>query len=151
MSSSPVPYQLFVGVDIAAASASVACATDPRTVEPAFTVAQTPAGFADLVAHLRRQHLPAGSILVVLEATNTYWMSLALHLHDAGYAVSVINPAQAHQFAKALLKRAKTDAIDAHAAQRAPAPSSQRPCSRGRGRHRHRSMRSCASAYTLSR
>jgi len=27
--------------------------------------------------------------------------------------VSVINPAQAHQFAKALLKRAKTDAIDA--------------------------------------
>jgi transposase len=27
--------------------------------------------------------------------------------------VSVINPAQAHHFAKALLKRAKTDAIDA--------------------------------------
>jgi len=50
-------------------------------------------------------------LLVVLEATNTYWMSLALHLHDAGYAVSVINPAQAHQFAKALLKRAKTDEL----------------------------------------
>lgn len=30
-----------------------------------------------------------------------------------GYAVSVVNPAQAHHFAKALLKRAKTDAIDA--------------------------------------
>jgi len=29
-------------------------------------------------------------------------------------AVSVINPSQAHDFAKALLKRAKTDAIDAH-------------------------------------
>jgi transposase len=113
MSAPAVPYQLFVGIDIAAASASVACATDPRSVAPAFTIAQTPAGFADLVAHLRRQHLPAAAVLVVLEATNTYWMSLALHLHDAGYAVSVINPAQAHQFAKALLKRAKTDAIDA--------------------------------------
>jgi transposase len=111
MPSPPVPYQLFVGVDIAATSASVACATDPRTVEAAFSIAQTPAGFADLVAHLRRRHLPAAAILVVLEATNTDWMSLALHLHDAGYAVSVINPAQAHQFAKALLKRAKTDAI----------------------------------------
>ena len=113
MSAPAVPYQLFVGIDSAAASASVACATDPRSVAPAFTIAQTPAGFADLVAHLRRQHLPAAAVLVVLEATNTYWMSLALHLHDAGYAVSVINPAQAHQFAKALLKRAKTDAIDA--------------------------------------
>ncbi len=113
MSAPAVPYQLFVGIDIAAASASVACATDPRSVAPAFTIAQTPAGFADLVAHLRRQHLPAAAVLVALEATNTYWMSLALHLHDAGYAVSVINPAQAHQFAKALLKRAKTDAIDA--------------------------------------
>ncbi len=113
MSSSPALYQLFVGIDIAAASASVACAIDPRTVEPAFTIAQTPAGFTDLVTRLQRRKLPAAAILVVLEATNTYWMSLALHLHDAGYAVSVINPAQAHQFAKALLKRAKTDAIDA--------------------------------------
>ena len=31
----------------------------------------------------------------------------------AGFCVSVIKPAQAHHFAKALLKRAKTDAIDA--------------------------------------
>ncbi len=76
---------------------SVVCATDPRTIAPAFTIAQTPIGFADLVAQLRRRHLPSAAILVVLEATNTYWMSLALHLHDAGYAVSVINPAQAHQ------------------------------------------------------
>ncbi len=113
MSSLPSPYHVFVGIDIAATSASVACATDPRTVEPAFTIAQTLAGFADLVTRLQQRHLPPAAVLVVLEATNTYWMSLALHLHDAGYAVSVINPAQAHQFAKALLKRAKTDAIDA--------------------------------------
>jgi transposase len=113
MSASPVPYRLFVGIDIAAASASVACATDPRTVAPAFTIAQTPAGFATLISCLQRRDVPAAAILVVLEATNTYWMSLALRLHDAGFAVSVINPAQAHQFAKALLKRAKTDAIDA--------------------------------------
>ncbi len=151
MSSPSVPYQLFVGIDIAAASASVACATDPRTVEPAFTIAQTPAGFADLVTRLQRQHLPAAAILVVLEATNTYWMSLALHLHDAGYAVSVINPAQAHQFAKALLKRAKTDAIDAHAAQRAPARNWRRHCNRSRGHRPQRSMRSCGSACSSGR
>ncbi|MCA1668826.1 MAG: IS110 family transposase [Thermomicrobia bacterium] len=113
MSSLPSPYHVFVGIDIAATSASVACATDPRTVAAAFTIAQTPAGFTDLQTRLERHGIPHREILVVLEATNTYWMSLALHLHNAGYAVSVINPAQAHQFAKALLKRAKTDAIDA--------------------------------------
>ncbi len=66
MSAPAVPYQLFVGVDSAAASASVACATDPRTVAPAFTIAQTPAGFADLVTRLQRRHLPAGSGVIPL-------------------------------------------------------------------------------------
>ncbi len=127
MSPLPIPSQLFVGVDIAAAGASVACATDPRTVETAFTIAQTPAGFADLATRLQRRHLPAPSILVVLEATNTYWMSLALHLHDAGYAVSIINPVQAHQFANSLLKRAKTDAIDAQTLARLAATLQPKP------------------------
>jgi transposase len=51
--------------------------------------------------------------LVVMEATSTYWIMLAVELHDAGYCVSVINPAQAHYFARALLRRAKTDQLDA--------------------------------------
>ena len=52
-------------------------------------------------------------ILVVMEATGSYWISLATRLVHEGFQVSVINPHQAHHFAKALLKRAKTDAIDA--------------------------------------
>src|SRR5919112_2002923 len=40
-------------------------------------------------------------------------MRLATSLVEANIAVSVINPVQAHDFAKALLKRSKTDAIDA--------------------------------------
>ena len=48
-----------------------------------------------------------------MEATGSYWISLATRLVHEGFVVSVINPAQAHHFAKALLKRAKTDAIDA--------------------------------------
>ncbi len=55
----------------------------------------------------------AAEILVVMEATGAYWLSLATALVAQGFAVSVINPAQAHHFAKALLRRAKTDAIDA--------------------------------------
>ena len=51
--------------------------------------------------------------LVVMEATGIYWLSFATFLARLGYAVSIVNPSQAHHFAKALLKRAKTDAIDA--------------------------------------
>ena len=45
-------------------------------------------------------------------------MTLATSLAQAGFAVAVINPGyrlgEAHAFAKALLKRNKTDPIDAH-------------------------------------
>ncbi len=37
----------------------------------------------------------------------------AVTLHTAGYGVSVINPLQAYHFAKARLRRAKTDPLDA--------------------------------------
>lgn len=74
---------------------------------------QTPDGLAALQRTLHHTHADPGATLVVLEATGSYWITLALTLHQAGYAVSVINPAQAHHFAKALRCRSKTDAIDA--------------------------------------
>lgn len=53
------------------------------------------------------------AVLVVMEATGSYWVALATALYHAGFAVSVINPAQAHYFAKAQLRRAKNNALDA--------------------------------------
>jgi transposase len=38
---------------------------------------------------------------------------LATQLHQAGYVVSVANPAHVHHYAKSRGRRAKTDAIDA--------------------------------------
>jgi transposase len=84
-----------------------------RALSPVMTIDQTPQGFSSLQQHLLATGHAPSSILVVMEATGSYWMNLALTLTQAGFQVSVINPAQAHHFAKALLKRAKTDAIDA--------------------------------------
>ena len=42
-----------------------------------------------------------------------YWIALATQLVHTGFQRCVIDPAQAHHFAQALLQRAKTDAIDA--------------------------------------
>jgi len=106
-------YTLFVGVDIAAASATVAWVLPPAKVSRAVTIAQTPKGFDQLQQMLMSLGAPPAQTLIVMEATGSYWMRLATALTQTGFAVSVINPAQAHHFAKALLKRSKTDVIDA--------------------------------------
>ncbi len=109
----PVGYRLFVGVDIAAATAMAAWQPVGGKVGRPVQIAQSPEGHADLHEKLHASGVPAGETLVVMEATGSYWITLATTLAQRGYAVSVINPSQAHDFAKALLKRAKTDAIDA--------------------------------------
>jgi transposase len=111
--SQAASYRLFVGIDIAKASASVTWMATDRVLSPVMTIEQSPAGFSSLQQRLVATGHASSAILVVMEATGSYWMNLALSLTQAGFQVSVINPAQAHHFAKALLKRAKTDTIDA--------------------------------------
>jgi transposase len=112
-SQSTESYSLFVGVDIAAATATVSWMRRGEKACRPVTIEQTADGYASLERKLRATgHVP-DHVLVVMEATGSYWITLATQLVHAGFQVSVINPAQAHHFAKALLKRAKTDAIDA--------------------------------------
>ena len=61
------------------------------------------------------ERLPAaGTCLIVVEATGGYERSLVLGLVNAGHVVSVVNPRQVRDFAKALGILAKTDKIDAY-------------------------------------
>ena len=108
-----LPYQRFIGIDIAAATFtwSTSTATTPPT-RPA-TLSQSAEGFAALIERLQAGEVAPAATLVVMEATGSYGITLATTLHAAGFAISVVNPAQGHHFAKALLKRSKTDAIDA--------------------------------------
>lgn len=105
--------QLYVGIDIAAATFTAAWLAPGGQPTAPFTRDQTPAGYAALQQRLRATGTPPAGTAVVLEATGTYWVALAVTLHEAGYHVSVVNPLQAHHFAKAQLRRAKTDALDA--------------------------------------
>jgi transposase len=54
-----------------------------------------------------------GATLVVMEATGGYEAGLACALQAAGFAVVVVNPRQARDFAKSMGRLAKTDGIDA--------------------------------------
>ena len=125
MNASAPSAHLFVGVDIAASSFAAAWSVHPAPPQRARSFLQTPDGFAAFQAALATTSVPPAQTLIVLEATGSYWISLAVTLHQAGYSVSVVNPAHAHAFARSLPRRAKTDQLDAQllarfAAERQP-------------------------------
>lgn len=125
-------YTLFVGIDVAAKTVSASFTDGTHPPARSLTYDQTAAGYRALHEQLQVSGHSPQTTLVVMEATGTYWLTLAGALVLAGYRVSVVNAAQAHAFAKALLKRAKTDAIDAQtlallAAKLQPQPWSPPP------------------------
>lgn len=110
--SSPVnqnpPVKCFSGVDVSHKDFTAALlqpgqeqkdkAKDknkPKLVS-ATPFAQTAEGFAKFIAKLNATGYAPSEHLIVMEATGAYWIALAVALCQAGFAVSVINPAQAH-------------------------------------------------------
>jgi transposase len=105
-------YRLWCGIDVAAKSLTISWITDHRTYAPPLTLPSTPEGITQLHHHLAAMAPPAET-LVVLEATGSYWVRLAVALHAAGFHVRGVNPKQTHHWAKSLPRRGKTDGLDA--------------------------------------
>jgi transposase len=97
---------IFVGVDVAKATLEVFCAELPLAPQ----VPNTPAGIRLLCQALRKHR---AKVLVICEATGGLEAALVAALHQAGLAVSVLNPRRARDFARATGQLAKTDRIDA--------------------------------------
>ena len=98
----------FAGIDVGAEELILVIRKNGTPYKPQkFT--NTPADRARLVKKL--SNLPG--IIVCLEATGVYHFDLSIALHDAGVALMVVNPKSSHNFAKALMKNSKTDAVDA--------------------------------------
>lgn len=97
---------IFVGIDVAKDSVEVACSD-----MSCHAFANTETGHRKLLQWLRRKSVG----LIILEATGGYERECALALAGAQLPVSVINPRQARDFARAMGKLAKTDRLDAHA------------------------------------
>lgn len=106
-------YRLYCGIDIAALSASVAIRKSLEDEARLLDIEQTERDYRKLHNRLKRYSATPEQTLIVMEATGTYWMNLALYLFRQGYVVSVINPSTAFHFAKSMLKRDKNDPLDA--------------------------------------
>ena len=107
------PVLTCVGIDGAAKTLAVVVLAPSTPPAPALTLANTAAGWHDLDAHLRAQGCVPATTRLVLEATGSDWIGLATALVAAGWTVSVVSPASARNYAKATMRRAKTDAVDA--------------------------------------
>ena len=95
----------YVGIDVAKDSLDVCLLPTERH----FTVTNDGDGFRQLVDGLP----PAGTCLVVLEATGGYQRRVVAALAAAGHTVAVVNPRQVRDFARGLGILAKTDRLDA--------------------------------------
>jgi len=93
----------FIGVDVAKLTLAI------QFPDQLWSTANTAHGHAAFLARLKT----LGPVHVICEATGGYERALVLALHQAGMAVSVINPRQVRDFARACGRLAKTDAIDA--------------------------------------
>lgn len=102
-----------LGVDISKAKFDVALLNDEGKYR-CKVFANSRAGFTALEQWLRA-HLPQGlaSLHVCLEATGSYHEPLALHLHDQGVRLSVVNPMRVKRFMELEGARNKTDQGDA--------------------------------------
>src|SRR5215212_5019942 len=87
-------YQLFVGIDVAAATFSACWTSSSPERERPMTLSNTPDGSTRLCQYLLATGVAPAVTLVALEATSTYWVALAVALHTAGFHVAVVNPAQ---------------------------------------------------------
>jgi transposase len=115
------PQLQFIGVDMAQQAFDWAVHGEPGT----HRLPNQDSGFEALMTALQDRRIG----LIVLEATGGWERRLACFLLRHGFAVAVVNPRAAREFARSMGRLAKTDAIDAlalaHMAQTLAAKADQ--------------------------
>jgi transposase len=102
-------YDNFVGIDISKYFFDASVEVSGKLRHHQFP--STEKGFEALLKWCQKWQV--GSAHFCMEATGAFWVEIATTLHEAGFAVSVVNPACIKRFAQSELKRTKTDKVDA--------------------------------------
>ena len=97
---------VYVGADVAKDSIEI----HTHHFKLPASISNSSAGIDSLIRRLKKA---SENIHVICEATGVYHKSLVRALHREGIALSVINPRQVRDFARACGTLAKTDKIDA--------------------------------------
>lgn len=105
-----------LGIDVAKDTLAVCLGSLKADLEKAFTtigdVANDSSGFRKITDWLIKVGVEKEKLVVVMEATGVYHEALAVHLHQQGYRVSVMQSGRVKRYAQSLDQRSKTDALD---------------------------------------
>jgi transposase len=128
---------LFVGIDISKLKHDVAIMNENKQlVCKPFIVTESRAGYEYFVSRLEQLQTKhqTQTFIIGMEATSDYWKNLyhCLNRQSGDVSVVVINPVKTKAFAKAELRRAKTDPVNAkdiaqYLVEKRPQPSIARP------------------------
>lgn len=103
----------YLGIDVSKAKLDCCLLLDVTTCKrKTKSVANNQDGFTELLVWIIKQQIHLTQTHVVMEATGVYHEQAALTLHEGGVSVSIINPAQARDFARSLAIRTKNDSVD---------------------------------------
>jgi transposase len=102
----------WIGIDVSKLKLDVVL-LDPRGKLRSKSVSNDARGHATLLVWLQQHQCPLHTTRLCMEATGPYSEAVALALSDAGWHVSVVNPARVKGFASGQMARNKTDQADA--------------------------------------
>jgi transposase len=85
---------------------------DGRLLAKSLRFANTTPGAESLLEYIGRCNTEKDVVVVGMEATGHYWLSLYCFLFDAGFQVNVINPIQSDAIRNLFLRKTKNDAKD---------------------------------------
>jgi len=97
---------IWVGIDVSKDTLDFGLTVDGRKFHQ--KVPNTQKGFAEIL-----KQVPPDAHFV-MEATGTYYLNLALHLHEQGRYVAVVNPFRIKSHMNCDLRRTKSDKADAY-------------------------------------
>lgn len=103
----------YVGIDIAKGSHEAAIISeDGKLVCSPFSFPNTENGCEKILAAFTKHDIAKDDVIIAMESTGIYWLSVYSFFIDYGFDVKVINPIQTNSFRNLNIRKCKTDIID---------------------------------------
>lgn len=103
----------YVGIDIAKSKHEAIIIDDAgEKLCESFSFSNSIGGGEKFISRLVKLNITKENVLIGMEATGHYWLSLYSFLNELGFDLRVINPIQSDSYRRMLIRKAKTDAID---------------------------------------
>jgi len=104
----------YVGIDIAKRSHQAAIIDgEGHLISQGFSFSNSQEGCDKVIAELERHSIPKNDVMIGMESTGHYWLSVYCYLMEQGYTLYCFNAIQSDSFRNMYIRQTKTDKTDA--------------------------------------